>query len=133
MQTQLNSAQVLEQFQSQHAAKLVFSVRNQSCPNNSCEFFEKLCAGNVTVHAKNYQRFMCKECKRTWVAHRNDVTYRLHSTPQTFQSGLLLLRQGQSVRAIARALGISPSTVQRWKSKNVVVAATHRPLAFAVR
>ncbi len=136
MQTQLNSAQSFEQFQSQNGAVrstalpgtyevggavLTFSVRNQSCPNTNCYHFGKLCAGNVTVHARQYQRFMCKSCNKTWVAHRNDVTYRLHATAQTLRAGLLLLQQGLSVRVIARSLGISPSTVQRWKSKTSLI------------
>lgn len=116
----LNAAQYAEQSQSHTGSLLNFSVRNQVCPNEDCLYFNRNCAGNVTVHSRRYQRFMCKKCSKTWVAHRQDVTYRLHSEAQTLHLSLLMTRAGQSVRRVAHELGVSPSTVQRWKAKQLV-------------
>lgn len=119
----LNIAQKREQFLAKELNNIAvfFSIRSQACPNSSCTHFAKLCGGNVTVHSRRYQRFMCKLCKKTWVAHRQDLTYRLHAEPRTLHMSMLLSRQGESVRNIARILHVSPSTVQRWKAKELQV------------
>lgn len=93
------------------------SVRSQSCPNTLCEFHGKSQRGNVAVHSRKFNRLRCTECKKTWVSHRNEPHYALQNDFAMVQCVLQLLAQGVSVRKTSAQCGVSPSTVQRWKTK----------------
>jgi len=67
------------------------------------------------MHGKLPPRFLCKTCGRTWVAHRHAIFYGLHSSAEEIANALNLLKNGTSVRKTARALQLSPGTIQRWK------------------
>lgn len=93
------------------------SIRNQSCTNPNCCFYKKELAGNIVIHGKRYPRFQCKECKKTWVSSINTKKFRLKKDFKKIEETIYFLKQGMSIREIARKIKISPSTVQRWKNK----------------
>lgn len=72
---------------------------------------------NVVVHGKAPQRLRCSACKKTWVARKNTHGYRLQNDQEKVKEVLDLLSLGLSVRRVAYRCKLSPSTVQRWKTK----------------
>lgn len=94
-----------------------FSVRNQSCTRAVCAYFGLTAQGNVVVHARAYMRFKCTACGATWVAHRDEFYYGLRTESQKIHQAAELLAQKVSVRRVAHRLHVSPSTVQRWRTR----------------
>lgn len=72
---------------------------------------------NVVVHSKTPQRLRCKSCKKTWALRKNTAAYGLQSPEEKVQEVLRLLSLGVSIRLVAQRNDLSPSTIQRWKSK----------------
>lgn len=95
------------------------TVRNQYCPNKACQFYGRKLCGNVVVHGRAYERFKCKACGKTWAASRCNGTYGLRSELWKLCSAQKMLEQGVSVRQVAEKVSVSPSTVQRWKFREV--------------
>jgi transposase-like protein len=95
------------------------SIRDQFCPNVACSFFGAMLKGNIWVHSRKDARLKCKECSTTWVSHRQEPSYRLRVEQELFSRARALLESGMSVRRTARYVGVSPSTVQRWKGRIV--------------
>jgi len=93
------------------------SIRNQFCPNPSCDFYQKLLAENVVVHSQYSKRMRCKSCGKTWVTHRNEMQYGLRAPPQKIYVAVEMFKNGSSIRTIAKKIIVSTSTVQRWKRK----------------
>lgn len=93
------------------------SIRNQYCPNESCEFYSRRLAGNVVAHSRKHMRFRCKLCRKTWVGYRNDVRFGLRTDFEKVKSAMEMAQQGKSVRVVAQQVSVSPSTVQRWKMR----------------
>lgn len=92
-------------------------IRDQSCPNRHCPFFSKVMGGNVTVHSRVQRRFRCKECGQTWVEHRSEFRYGLRSCSKKITAAMQCSAKGFSVRAAAVEVGVSPSTIQRWRKR----------------
>lgn len=74
-------------------------------------------AGNIVAHGKDPQRYRCKACKMTWVAHRQHVRFGLRTDYEKFQRAEYFLKSGMTIRKTAREINVSPSTIHRWKSK----------------
>lgn len=81
-----------------------------SCPQCSSKKFTK----NGT--SKEKQRFICKQCKRTFSHTINTPLHRLRKThliPQYIEA----LTGGQSIRQVAKSLNISIQTAFSWRHK----------------
>ncbi|MBI5413824.1 IS1 family transposase [Candidatus Peregrinibacteria bacterium] len=96
---------------------MTVTVRNQCCPNKKCVYAGQFLRGNVISHSRKSPRFLCKACGKTWVAHREEPRYHLHTDFQKVIEVLKFLSGGASVRGTARNMGVSTSTVQRWKTR----------------
>ena len=96
-----------------------YSVRNQSCPNSTCDYFGMMMRGNVVVHACDKPRFKCKLCNRTWMFNFGEPLFGLRTEYGKINLARVLLEEGSSVRFVAKELRVSPSTVQRWKKRFV--------------
>lgn len=95
----------------------IISIRNQYCPNTFCPLYEKILAGNVISHGRYMPRMKCKTCGRTWVTYRHEVHYGLRATRQKMNVALEMFATETSIRKIANAIDVSPTTVLRWKKK----------------
>lgn len=91
------------------------SIRDQICPNKRCAFYGKRLENNVIAHSRQYPRFKCKACGKTWSAYKNDLRYGLKKDFEQFETAIGLLQKGFSVRKTAQGVGVSPGTIQRWK------------------
>lgn len=93
------------------------SIRNQSCPNKNCFFYEMEEEGNIKIHSQKKQRLACKNCGKTWVMHKQKIHYRLRSKPAVIQRAMSMLEQEIPIRRVAKSLNLDPSTIQRWKNR----------------
>lgn len=99
------------------------NIRDQYCPNETCKYYHKELAGNVVVHSRKQNRFRCSSCRKTWVAHINEVHYGLKTGERkVIVTRYLLETEEMSIRGVAQFLGVSPSTVQRFKKRLAVAA-----------
>ena len=93
------------------------SIRNQACPNKACASYNKMLAGNVVIHSRASARVKCKNCGRTWVVHYGEFRYGLRASENKIIMALELFNACRSIRQIATAAQLSPSTVLRWKKR----------------
>lgn len=95
------------------------SIRGQSCSNAACALLGTIDAGNVVVHSQKEKRLKCTACGGTWVTRKHNASYRLRASAHQLDAVATMLKEGRSVRDIAKEIGASPSTIQRWKQRLV--------------
>ena len=91
------------------------SIRGQSCNNLECKFYGQIEKGNIKIHSRQENRLQCKCCLKTWVMHINEPYFGLKTEFAKVSIAKNLLDKGESTRRIAREVGVSTSTIQRWK------------------
>lgn len=87
------------------------------CPHPSCVQDQQIGSTNVVIHDRRRNRFLCKQCGKTWVGHRSELRFGLRSPVVKIGRVLELLGVGFSIRRVAGLVKVSPSTVQRWKGR----------------
>lgn len=91
------------------------SIRGQACNNLECKFYNQAEKGNIKIHSRRENRLQCKLCLKTWVMHRDEPYFGLKTEFAKIFVAKNLLDKGESTRRIAREIGVSTSTIQRWK------------------
>ena len=84
------------------------------CPNWDCPARGQSGQGNIGIHARKEQRFLCHECHKTFSATKGTVFYRLHTSAETVVTVVTLLAHGCPVQAIVAAFGFDERTVADW-------------------
>lgn len=84
------------------------------CPNLNCPARGQVGHGNIGVHSRHPQRFICHVCQHTFSAREGTVFYRLHTNPKTVLLVLTLLVYGCPLQAIVPAFGLDERTVRTW-------------------
>ncbi|MBL8802904.1 MAG: helix-turn-helix domain-containing protein [Planctomycetes bacterium] len=98
-------------------------LRARRCPFEDCPAANSGLRARVVRHATfktrrgSRLRMLCKHCQRSFVATHATAYYRLRRSRSEFDAVIALLAEGVSQAAIARARGLSPSTVSRWISR----------------
>ena len=96
------------------------SFTDISCPNCSCKRFGMIGKGNIIAngtHEANcgeIRKFICKDCGRVFNSRTGTAYDGIRSSKEKFDMCIELHNEGMSVRAIARTVGCSKDTVQRW-------------------
>lgn len=88
------------------------------CPNFDCHARGQIGRGNIGIHSQKEQRFICKECRKTFSATKGTVFYRLHTAAETVVMVVTLLAHGCPVQAIVAAFGLDERTVANWWSRS---------------
>ena len=57
------------------------------CPNEHCPARGQTGHGNIGIHSRKEQRFICHECDKTFSARRGTVFYRLRTSAETVVLG----------------------------------------------
>ena len=88
------------------------------CPNEHCPARGQPGPGNIGIHARKEQRFICHECDQTFSARRGPVFYRLRTSAETVGLVVPLLAHGGPVQAMVAACGFDERTVAAWWARS---------------
>jgi hypothetical protein len=88
------------------------------CPNGHCHARGHIGQGNIGIHSRKEQRFICHECHTTFSARPGTVFYRLRTSAETVVIVVTLLAHGCPVQAIVAALGFDERTVADWWARS---------------
>lgn len=84
------------------------------CPNIACHARGQQGKGNIGVHSRDEQRYICHECDQTFSATKGTIFYRLRTDATTVMLVIALLAYGCPVKAIVYAFGFDERTVKDW-------------------
>ena len=87
------------------------------CPNWTCPARGQHGQGNIGIHSRKDQRFMCTQCHKTFTATTGTAFYRLRTAADTVTLVLTLLAHGCPPQAIVAAFGFDERTVARWMAR----------------
>src|SRR2546421_760922 len=88
------------------------------CPNKHCHARGQTGMGNIGIHSRKEQRFICHECHKTFSATTGTVFYRLRTSAETVVLVVPLLAHGCPVQAIVAAFGFDERTVADWWARS---------------
>jgi transposase-like protein len=88
------------------------------CPNRHCPARGQIGQGNIAVHSRKEQRFICHECHKTFSATTGTVFYRLRTSAETVVLVVTLLAHGCPVQAIVAAFGLDERTIADWWARS---------------
>ena len=99
------------------------------CPNLACPARGQGGQGNVRIHSRKDQRFLCTACHKTFAATKGTVFYRLRTTAETVSLLITLLAHGCPLQAIVAACGFNERTVAAgWRRAGGQGQAVQEPL-----
>src|SRR5712691_8322810 len=84
------------------------------CPNRHCHARGQTGMGNIGIHSRKEQRFICHECHKTFTSTTGTVFYRLRTSAETVVIVVTLLAHGCPLQAIVAAFGFDERTVAAW-------------------
>ena len=70
--------------------------------------------GNIGVHSRKDQRFMCTQCHKTFTVTKGTVFYRLRTSAELVVTVVTWLAPGCPLQAIVAACGLDERTVADW-------------------
>jgi hypothetical protein len=88
------------------------------CPHWHCHARGQIGQGNIGIHSRKEQRFICHECHQTFSATTGTVFYRLRTSAETVVIVVTLLAHGCPVQAIVAAFGFDERTVADWWARS---------------
>jgi len=88
------------------------------CPNGNCPARGQTGQGNIGIHSRKEQRFICHACQKTFSATKGTVFYRLRTSAETVVLVATLLAHGCPVQAIVAAFGFDERTVAAWWARS---------------
>jgi transposase-like protein len=87
------------------------------CPNEACEKYQQVGAGNIIRYGKTrqgQQRFQCKVCQRTFNQQAGTIFYRRRTDTKDIVEALAMLAEGMRISSVARVKGVKADTVLVW-------------------
>ncbi len=88
------------------------------CPNRHCPARGQTGQGNIGIHSRKEQRFICHACDKTFSATTGTVFYRLRTSAETVVIIVTLLAHGCPVQAIVAAFGFDERTRAAWWARS---------------
>lgn len=82
------------------------------CPNLACCARGQVGKGNIRVHSRKEQRYVCDECGKTFAATKGTVFYRKHLAQDIIVMIITLLAHGCPRQAIVAAFEVDERTVK---------------------
>ena len=86
------------------------------CPNQACPCPARGQRGrsNIGIHSRHEQRFICKQCHKTFSATKGTVFYRLRTSVALVVIVVTLLAHGCPLQAIVATCRLDERTVAAW-------------------
>lgn len=96
-------------------------VVGEACSNRDCALQGKKATGRIVLNGTRrtregtlIQRFLCKECGKSFSSRRSPVFSELRSPEKRVLEALKLLAEGMPLRGVAKNLGVKRDTVRYW-------------------
>ncbi len=99
------------------------------CPNVACPASGQAGKGNIGIHSRNDQRFICRQCGKTFGARTGTLFYRRRTDEAIITQVVTLLSYGCPVVAIEAAFGLQAATIRAWGE----AAGTHAEAVHAAQ
>jgi len=90
------------------------------CPYWACPARGQSGQGNMRLHSRTDQRFLCTECHTTCSATQGTALYRRRTAAETVTLVVTLLAHGCPPHAMGAACGCDDRTVTRWMARGGV-------------
>jgi transposase-like protein len=87
------------------------------CPNLACPARGQAGQGNIRVHSRTDQRWLCRQCHKTFTTTKGTALYRLRTPAHTVTLVVTLLAHGCPLQAIVVAFGFDERTVAAWMAR----------------
>src|SRR5215211_5514900 len=100
------------------ARRIVMDPTIAFCPNEHCHARGQIGQGNIGIHSRKEQRFICHACHKTFSATKGTVFSRLRTAAETVVIIVTLLAHGCPVQAIVAAFGFDERTVADWWARS---------------
>ena len=84
------------------------------CPNSDCPASGHVGQGNIGVHSKKDQRFICRQCGKTFGARTGTIFHRRRTDDAIITQVVTLLSYGCPVVAIEAAFALQAATIRAW-------------------
>ena len=84
------------------------------CPNLGCPARGQIGQGNLGIHSRKEQRFICKQCHKTFTTTTGTAFYRVRTPAATVSLVITLMAHGCPLQAIVVAFGFDERTVAAW-------------------
>jgi transposase-like protein/IS1 family transposase len=84
------------------------------CPNLACPARGQTGQGNIGLHSRREQRFICTECQQTFTTTKGTAFYRLRTSAETVTRVVTLMAHGCPLQAIVVAFEVDERTVADW-------------------
>lgn len=88
------------------------------CPNLACPARGHRGQGNIGIHSRQDQRFICQQCGKTFTATKGTVFYRLRTSAELVVMVVTLLAHGCPLQAIVVAFKLDERTVAAWWARS---------------
>src|SRR5213083_2987957 len=88
------------------------------CPNLVCAARGQIGQGNIGIHSRKEQRFICTACRKTFTATKGTALYRLRTSAETVSLVVTLMAHGCPLQAIVVAFGFDERTVAAWWARS---------------
>ena len=87
------------------------------CPQLACAARGPTGQGTIGIHARQEQRFICTECRKTCTATKGPALYRLRTAAETVRLVVTLRAHGCPLQALVVACGYAERTVAGWLAR----------------
>ncbi len=87
------------------------------CPITTCPARGQTGQGNIHVHSRKDQRWICDVCQNTFTTSKGTIFYRLRHNPKIVMYVIILLAYGCPLQAIVKAFDLDERTVREWHAR----------------
>jgi len=87
------------------------------CHNPDCPARGKTDCGNIGIHSRKENRYICDVCGKTFAESKGTVFYRLRYPVEFVTKMITLLAYGCPITAIVAAFGLDERTVSSWQHR----------------
>src|SRR3989475_191378 len=98
--------------------RMIMDPTTVFCPNLACPARGQIGQGNIGIHSRQDQRFICAQCRKTFAATKGTAFYRLRTPAATVVLVRTLLAHGCPLQAIVVAFGFDERTVAAWWTRS---------------
>ena len=97
--------------------RILMDPASTFCPHLACPARGQTGQGNIGIHSRKDQRFLCTECRKTFTATKGTALYRLRTSAETVSLVVTLMAHGCPLQAIVVAFGYDERTVACWLAR----------------